>query len=320
VRPGRRRPRPRTSAFVRLSGAALFFLSVGLPGAGCGAFHAEAAGRPTGTEAPLTLHFLDVGQGDAVLIRSAEGRHVLYDGGRSASVTLAHLERLGVEEIELVVASHAHADHIGGLAEVVRRYRPRFFMDNGLPHATQAYRRLLEAVEEAGSQLLEPGARRITLDDAVLHVLPPPGRAEWGQNDNSVGLLLEHGDFLASLGGDAERRQWAWWLNHHPDLLPRVRLHKASHHGSRNGDAPAALRALRPGLVVISLSATNSYGHPHAEALSRYAEVGATVLRTDLHGSVTVEGYRDGSYRVRVERGEAALLAPAPDSSGGEGR
>lgn len=86
----------------------------------------------------LELHFIDVGQGDAVLIPSPSGQNVLYDGGRDSGDTLAYLHSVGVQSLDLVIASHADADHIGGLADVVSNYRPRFFMDNGIPIPTSA--------------------------------------------------------------------------------------------------------------------------------------------------------------------------------------
>lgn len=87
----------------------------------------------------LELHFIDVGQGDSVFIRSPSGQSALYDGGDRGTAALDYLRSIGVESLDLVIASHAHADHIGGLASVVRAYRPRFFMDNGIPHTTRTY-------------------------------------------------------------------------------------------------------------------------------------------------------------------------------------
>ena len=92
----------------------------------------------------LELHFIDVGQGDAVLVRSPTGQNVLIDGGRSDDDARAYLQASGVGTLGLVIATHADADHIGGLGEVVRYYRPRLFMDNTLTHNTQTYRGLLE--------------------------------------------------------------------------------------------------------------------------------------------------------------------------------
>jgi beta-lactamase superfamily II metal-dependent hydrolase len=261
---------------------------------------------------PFRVYFFDVGQGDAVLIRSPSGPNVLYDAGDSPSRILAHLEAIELSRLDLVVASHNHADHIGGLAEVVRRFRPRFYLDNGLPATTLTYRRVLEAVQSAGTQLLEPTRRRIQLgDDAFIEVLPPSGTPGWGQNNNVVGLMLSISTFRLSLGGDAEARQWNWWMQHHADLLRPVHVHKASHHGSNNGDTAAALSMLSPEAVVVSVGRTNGYGHPRPEALRLYAEQGSTIFRTDINGTVMVETDATGRYSIRVERGEGAKPPPS---------
>lgn len=253
--------------------------------------------------APLELRFLDVGQGDAVLIRAPDGRAVLYDGGEDGDRLLALLEAADVETLEVVIASHNHADHVGGLARVVTRYRPRYVIENGVPHTTRAYERFLRAVAAAGSRRLEPDRRTLTLDSVRLTVLPPPGDPDAEQNDNSVGLRVEYGAFAATLLGDSEPPEQEWWLARHGDLLGPVQVHKASHHGSRDGDTPALLAELGPELVVIGVGADNRHGHPHSAALAAYRRHGAEVRRTDWHGTVTVTAAPDGSYRVRTGRG-----------------
>jgi beta-lactamase superfamily II metal-dependent hydrolase len=267
---------------------------------------------PVPPEPALRIHFLDVGQGDAVLIESPAGRRVLYDGGEVPARLMAALEQLGTSALEVVIASHAHADHIGGLPGAIQAFPPRFFMDNGIPHTTQTYGRLMEAVLASGAQLLDPEARTLTLDGVSFHVVPPPGDARMGHNDNSVGLIVEYGSFRAFLGGDAEHHLWTWWLERHPDRLPPVQVHKASHHGSRNGDTAEGMARLRPEVVVIGVGAQNTYGHPHDDALRLYARVGASVFRTDEHGTVTVVVGSDGTYAVMAERGiEGSRLTPA---------
>jgi competence protein ComEC len=250
----------------------------------------------------LELHFIDVGQGDAVLIRAPSGQNVLIDGGRPSETTAEYLQTLGVNQLELVVATHADADHIGGLAAVVSHYRPRLFMDNGLPHDTQTYLRLLEAVREAGSELVPPTARRITLGDVSLQVLPPPDDPSLSSNDHSVGLIVRFGRFSAALTGDAERPEFDWWRQNVPRLLQPVSVYKAAHHGSPNGDSEASMDSFRPETVVISVGQDNAYGHPSAEALALYKDVGATVYRTDISGSITVAASADGSYEMRLQR------------------
>ena len=254
----------------------------------------------------LQVHFFDVGQGDAVLIQSPSGHNVLYDGGEDADVTLARLSAAGITSLDLVIASHNHADHIGGLASVIRRYRPRFYLDNNVPATTRAYQHVLEAVRAAGSELLEPSGQRIALGPVTLRILSPPRRAAWEQNDNSVGVVVEYGAFRLSLGGDAESRLWQWWTKEFPDAVSEVHVHKASHHGSANGDTAAALARLSPEVVVVSAGFQNQYGHPHAEALHLYAEHGALVYQSALHGTVVVEAQDSGQYAVFLAGGEGA--------------
>lgn len=269
---------------------------------------AACSGRAEGQD--LELHFIDVGQGDSVLIRSPSGQNVLVDGGRRDDDALAYLQSVGVESLDLVIASHADADHIGGLEEVVRYYRPRFYMDNNIPYTTQTYFGLLEAVRAAGSQLIPPTDRRIGLGDASLQVIPPPGDEGMGNNDNSVGVVVSYGDFDAALTGDAEQPEFAWWQANVPDLLREVEVYKAAHHGSPNGDSPESMAAFDPQAVVISVGADNDYGHPSAEALALYEGVGATVYRTDLSGTVVVTANATGNYAVNASPSDPQLATP----------
>src|SRR5688572_8134548 len=210
---------------------------------------------------PLRVHFIDVGQGDAVLVQSPSGQNVVYDAGEHPTKVRDYLIGLGISTLSLVIASHNHADHIGGLAEVVRHFRPQFFMDNRVPATTQTYERVQEAVSAVGSQLLEPTARRITAGDVFLTVVPPPGIPDWDQNDNSIGAVVEYGTFRLSLAGDAEPREWAWWRTHASEWLRPVHVHKASHHGSMNGDTAEGVALLIPKVVVLGVGASNTDGH-----------------------------------------------------------
>jgi beta-lactamase superfamily II metal-dependent hydrolase len=136
-------------------------------GFGLGAAAAEVDAGPDATghsdAAALEIVFFDVGHGDAVLIRPPTGQTPRYDGGEGRVDLLPKLRGLDVDELSLVIASHKHADHIGDLPEVIRFYRPRFVMASGIPHTTRTYERFLQAIEAAGSQLLEPTRRSIRL-------------------------------------------------------------------------------------------------------------------------------------------------------------
>jgi beta-lactamase superfamily II metal-dependent hydrolase len=270
------------------------------------------------------IYFFDVGQGDAVFIRSPSGPNVLYDASDSPTKIVAHLDAIGIARVDLVVASHNHADHIGGLAEIIRRYRPRFYLDNGLPATTLTYRRVLEAVQSAGSQVLDSTSRQIRIgESAFIDVLPPSGVPAWDQNNNAVGLILSIGTFRLSLGGDAEQRQWNWWMEHHSRMLQPVQVHKASHHGSINGDTAAAVALLSPRAVIISVGQSNGYGHPRPEMLLLYAKQGSVIYRTDINGTIVVEVESSGRHSILVERGEGANPPPSSSAatpSGGQPR
>jgi competence protein ComEC len=282
-----------------------------------GGFSAFACGstKPRSEAAPgVELHFFDVGKGDAVLIRSPDGRSVLYDGGRGDRPLLPLLGRAGVKSLELVIASHNHSDHVGGLAEVIRHYRPLYVMDNGLPLTTRRYERFVSAAAEAGATLLEPSPRTLDIGGMRLHVLPPPGILEWGQNDNSIGIVVELGEFRASLLGDSEPAQQDWWLKNHGNSLGQVTVHKGSHHGSRKGDTPAMMRRLRPSVVVVGVERGGRY--PHAEVVGLYRSIGATLYRTGYDGTIVITGDQTGAFTVAVRQvGAPFKVAPDPAQS-----
>lgn len=261
---------------------------------------AEARADPEpDSAAPLELRFLDVGQGDAALVRSA-GRTVLVDAGPSDRI-VARLRELGVRSIDLLVASHNHADHIGGMDAVLDSLPVRSFLDNGHPATTRIQERVLERVEEKGVTYLEATPRTISLGDARLRIIPAPEGVEGDeQNNRSVSLLLERGDFQALLTGDSEVELLNALLERSPP--PDVEVLKAAHHGSRNGVTPAWLARTRPEVVVVSVGEDNSYGHPHDSALRYLCAGGREVYRTDRSGDIVVAVVADGSFGVEVEQ------------------
>lgn len=244
----------------------------------------------------VELTFFDVGQGDAVLIRSPEGKLALVDAG--STFPAEALRRHGVRSLELAVATHPHADHIGGMAGVLRALPPRFYLDNGVPHTTSTYSLVMAYLQQSDITYLQATDRRLELGTVTLRVLPPPAEAA-SLNDQSVGIVVEYGDFKVLLTGDAETAE----LEHFLRLgVPDVTLLKASHHGALDGVSPAWLRTTKPELVVISCGRDNAYGHPAREALGLYLAAAQAVYRTDLHSDVTIRGARDGSYQVETGR------------------
>lgn len=276
-------------------------------------------GHGVEAQQPLRLTFLDVGEGDATLLQAPDGKTALVDAGREPGLA-DRLRSLGIERIDLLVASHADADHIGGMLDIVRQMPVRYFLDNGVPHDTRTYLRLMRQVRERPDiTYLRAEPRTIGLGRAEIRVLPlPPGLGgEDDQNDASVGLVVSYGAFEAFLSGDSERDELSWWVAH--DDVPEVTVLKAPHHGSGNGFTPAFLDAAHPDIVVISVG-PNGYGHPAPAALSAYTSIAREVYRTDRRGDVTVRGYEDGHLEVRTGHPERATgPGSSPDSVGREG-
>jgi competence protein ComEC len=260
----------------------------------------------------LEVHFLNVGQGDAILIRSPRSRWALVDAGppagtrsRGDPAVLVELRRRGVSRIEAMLLTHPHLDHIGGAPAVLDALPVGVVVDPGMTMGTDAFVDVLEAAAAEGSGWRAARAGDLyPLDGAELRVLNsleldrPTGAGGDVVNENSLVVLLTFGGFSALLTGDApvEVEEAALRTSGPAEVL------KVGHHGSRTSTSPELLERIRPGLAVISVGRGNRYGHPHDPVLARLEAAGVDVYRTDRNGTVSVRARRDGSYRVRVER------------------
>jgi competence protein ComEC len=245
----------------------------------------------------LEMHVIDVGQGDAVALRTPRGRWLLVDAGRSwrggdagRATVIPYLRRRG-GELELFVLSHPHSDHVGGAATVLHTLHPGAYWDGAFAGTSEPYRESLEAARDAHVrwERVHPGDT-LRLDGVLLRVLAPD--SAWmsslaDPNEASVVILAQYGTVRFLLMGDAERGEERWLLEHERKLLEADIL-KVGHHGSRTSSGNDFLDAVHPELAVISVGAGNSYGHPDPDVLRALARHGAVVLRTDRQGSVVV--------------------------------
>lgn len=273
---------------------------------------AVAQAAPKGV---LTIRFLNVGQGDAVLITAPEGQSLLYDGGRSEARMRELIRQYGIKNVSLVAASHGDSDHITGLIPVVALNKPKFFLNNGLAATTQVWQRLTNVVAQAGTQGLLAKDQTINLGSVKITVLPPPPGMPDEQNLNSVGLLVQYGGFKALMTGDSETKETTGWLKKYPTgTLGPVQVYKSIHHGATNGDNLNWLKVVQPSNVIISVG-PNNYGHPTQAALNLYRSVGANVYRTDQEGTVTVTVQPSGAYSLSTEKGGVKVPSTTPTTA-----
>ena len=242
----------------------------------------------------LTVHFLDVGQGDAVALRTPAGRWVLIDGGprgpqgdAGRRIVVPFLRSHGAAQLAAIVATHAHLDHFGGLPAVLDAFDPAFVLEPGEPVPDAGYLGFLGAVESDGAEW-RPARRgdRLEFDGVTIEVLSPDSAWAVGQvdiNEQSVVLLVTYGATRLLLTGDAGLPTEA----HLAGRVGRVTLLKVGHHGSRYATSDRWLAELQPEDAVISVGAKNRYGHPAPEVLERLQAHGITVLRTDQRGTIT---------------------------------
>jgi competence protein ComEC len=252
--------------------------------------------------------FLDVGQGDAILIRS-DTFNVLIDAGRATSI-LEVLDSLGVDHINLLIATHNHIDHIGGMDAVIDSVPVGLFVDNGCEDDSEAQAYVLRSLDYAHLDPRPAWDTTFTFGAASLRILPSPfyrPACDSTQNNLSVGVILRVGHFSALLTGDSERYEESAWLK--AEVVPDVDVLKAAHHGADNGVTPGWVQAANPEVVVISVGHGNAYHHPCPHALAFYRTHNRRIWRTDQDGSVSVCVSAAGEYRVWGNLRTAAVCA-----------
>ena len=240
--------------------------------------------KPEGT---LEVHYIDVGQGDATLIKC--GSHaMLIDGGNNNKGTTVqlYLKKQGVESLDYVIGTHPDADHIGGLDVIVYKYNCDTVIMPDYEKDTKTYQELVDVIHDKNMKITYPVvAEQYALGEAKFTIIAPNSNSYGGNaNDYSVAILLEYGKNRFLFTGDAEEASEAEMLTNGIDISADV--YKVAHHGSRSASTQEFLNAVHPKYAVISCGEGNSYGHPHAEVLNRLRSMGVEVFRTDEQGSI----------------------------------
>jgi beta-lactamase superfamily II metal-dependent hydrolase len=281
-------------------------------------------GPAAADQGELTIDFLDVGHGEAVLVRAPEGNAALIDAGPRRKDVAGMLSRRGVQSLDLVVVTNHHAGRIGNMAAVIERFKPKAYLDTGFPYTNRTYRRLERTVKKsAGLQVLRPypdKERQIDLGSVVLRVFPQPPADPKRENNNSIGIRLEYKDFSAVLTGDSESKERKWWAKHaDPGLYRKTVVLKVAHYGSRKGLDKTWLKAADPKLAIACCGKGNKHGYPQFKTTDLLDRADVRLLRTDRHGTITVTS--DGTdCLVKPEReSEEGDYGTAGGAAGGRG-
>lgn len=247
----------------------------------------SAAGSDDTVKSELTVHFIDVGQGDATLITCGEDTMLIDAGDNNQGTKVQnYLKKQDVENLKYVIGTHPDADHIGGLDVILYKFDCTTIMMPEIEKDTAAYRDVIDTMVNKGYvNTLPVVGNTYPLGDAEFTILSPTKDYD-DSNNNSIVLLLTHGKNIFLFTGDAEEDAENDMLN--SGFILSANVYKAGHHGSRTASNKDFLEAVAPEYAVISCGEDNSYGHPHAETLNQFRAMGIQVFRTDEQGSVTV--------------------------------
>lgn len=269
----------------------------------------SAAAAVDTVEAPFEMHFIDVGQALSVLVE-CDGQYMLYDGGNvdDGSLVVSYLQSQGVEQLEYVFCSHAHEDHVGGLAAALA-YFPAYHVYSPVTGAsTKCFKDFVKYTQQQGLQVEVPAVGTTwPLGGATVTMVGPVAQYS-DTNDTSIVLRIEYGSTSFLLTGDMEKTAETDLVNSGVNL--RADVLQVGHHGSSTSTGYLFLNSVLPEMAVISCGVNNKYGHPHEETLSILRDAGVDVYRTDLQGTITI-GSDGQNYTVGTEHfAEDAQLNP----------
>lgn len=271
---------------------------------------ADIAQTPTDAEGDLLVHFIDVGQADCELIQ-APGANVLIDAGDigTGDLVVDYLKAQGITKIDYLLATHPHADHIGGMPEVVNTFKIDKVLFSDIPAeltpTTKIYERLLDSIADKGLKITKarPGVVYDLGDGTKLKILAPISQNHEDLNENSIVCRVEYGKTSFLFTGDAGISSENQMLERYGGLLSSTVL-KLGHHGSSTATQEKWLKKVKPQIVVAEVGADNKYGHPHREILKRIEQYGLTFYRTDRNGTIVMAS--DGEkITVTTEKGDS---------------
>lgn len=237
---------------------------------------------PKGT---LAVHYIDVGQGDSILI-GQDHHYMLIDAGENdqGQVVLKYLKSQGAETLEYVVGTHPHSDHIGGLDDVIENTTVENVILPKVMHDTKTYKDVLSAISDKGLKITPPvSVETFSLGDAKVTILAPNSSQYEEINDYSVVLKVEYGNNSFLFTGDAEKASELEMVELYGSKLHSEVL-KVGHHGSTTSSSEEFISAVNPKYAIIQVGLNNDYNHPHKEIIDRLSDT--KIYRTDLSGTI----------------------------------
>lgn len=241
----------------------------------------------------LTVAFLDVGQGDSVLVETSTGQQILIDGGPNKKVLqeLSKIMPFYDRSIDVVIATHPDGDHIGGLPDVLNRYNVDLVIEPGVESDTAVSKTFERLIEEKNIKkvLARRGMKLVLSDNAYLLILFPIGDvSKWDSNDASIVAKLVHGKTSFLFTGDSPQKIENYLVSVDKENLD-VDVLKIGHHGSKTSSSESFIGYTSPEYAVISVGTENKYGHPNKETLDILNRFEIQILRTDLLGSIIMK-------------------------------
>lgn len=268
--------------------------------AGVGADHQDNLVGQVNDLGQLTVSFIDVGQGDSILIQTPLGQNVLIDGGErgQGEKLLEYLGKQGIEKIDIMVGTHPHSDHIGGLIAVLENFRVDKVYLPKVTHTSSTFRDLLTAIKKEGLKVSTAKAgAAIPLENVDMVFIAPVKDIYESLNNYSAVVKLTYGINSFILCGDAEVESEQDMLSSSPEDL-KCQVLKVGHHGSSTSTSDPFLNAAKPEYAVIMCGNDNDYGHPHKETIEKLKQAGVKIYRTDENENIV---FKSDGNSLKIE-------------------
>src|SRR5699024_3476135 len=250
-----------------------------------------------GNQKEMKIHYIDVGQGDSVLIETPKGKRILMDAGRpkQGKHVLTYLKKRNIDSLDLVIATHPDIDHIGGLITVLNNIKVHKIIDSGKTYETDTYKKYLNMIKKKNINYnkVEREAE-INIDSLLqIDVLNATKQKAVENNEASIAIKLQYNDFVLLFMGDVgieQEKQMMKQYDIEADIL------KVGHHGSKTSTSESFIEAVQPQVAVLTYGKENSYGHPVRSVLHHLWRMDVNIFSTAVYGDITIRTDGSGYY------------------------